>query len=541
MKTRTLILFVLSLSYKGLFAQDTIYSKPVIKEVTIFNENLCLDWEGSVGSQMKFEAVLSLNKGMNTLVFKNLPYYEGFQLNSDKDLQIISTAKRTNTTIDEKEKSKEIEALEKKSAEKEKEIDISKSFISIYTSEKEMILSNKTVTTSNQNDMVESIRQLADYYRQRIGEIDAKLFELNKKLEGQTKELEKISEQISSVKADRGETSYELVALVSSPMAGKATFNISLNEPTSSWQASYEIKVKDVNSPLELHYLASIKQGTGIDWKNVKVTLSSDQPRTGNNCPEIEKWGLDFFEKGHKLQLMFDSDEETEKEIKNETEAFSESITSFNYQLPQLMNIPCNSEPFTIEMTNYQIPAIYEYECVPKLDKDVFIKAKITDWGKYKLIFGKAGLYFEGIYAGDVYIDNGRLSDTLSLSLGRDRGIIVERNQIEEFTKKTFLSGKQVENIGWEINILNNKKTDISLVVKDQIPISTRKEIEVEAQEISGAELDKKTGILQWKIQLKPAESKKLLLQYRVGYPKDKKIISNNSSKNSGVKMNLPE
>jgi uncharacterized protein (TIGR02231 family) len=508
-------------------AQDTIYSQAQIESVTIFNKNPFLEGEEvSGGSQIYMESMVNLKKGMNTVVFRNLPFFEGFQIASDPAVEIISKAKHESALINEKEKSKEIEVLEKKTYEVEKEIDKSKSSISIFSSEREMILSNKSFSANNQSNLVESMRKLGDFYRQRIEEIDLKRYEANKKLDELTKELKKISEQIVAVKADKGETSFELIALVSSPVAGKAKFNISINEPRSSWEASYEVKVKDVKSPLDLHYMASIKQGTKVDWKNVKVSLSSDQPKKGNSCPELKKWSLDLYGES-RSEDNFNTDAYTITETNDETETFRESISSFNYPLPQLMNIPGNGEALNIEMTNYQIPAIYEYQCVPKFDKDVFLKAKITDWGKYKLIYGKADLYFEGIYAGDVEIDNSKASDTLSFSLGRDKGILVERNRVEEYTRKTFLGGKQLENVGWEINILNNKKTDISLIVKDQLPISTRKEIEVEAKEISGAELDKQTGILQWKIQLKPGESKKLLLKYQVSYPKGKMIIIN--------------
>ena len=63
------------------------------------------------------------------------------------------------------------------------------------------------------------------------------------------------------------------------------------------------------------------------------------------------------------------------------------------------------------------------------------------------------------------------------------------------------------------------------MVIMDQIPISTNKEITVDASEVSGAAIEKETGKLIWKFQLKSSENKSLRLAYEVKYPKDKKVV----------------
>ncbi|MNY70383.1 hypothetical protein D3C86_2085060 [compost metagenome] len=63
-------------------------------------------------------------------------------------------------------------------------------------------------------------------------------------------------------------------------------------------------------------------------------------------------------------------------------------------------------------------------------------------------------------------------------------------------------------------------------MLKDQYPISTDKEIEIELLQSDGAKIDKETGILTWEPELKPGENKKIKISYRVKHPKSK-IISN--------------
>jgi uncharacterized protein DUF4139 len=62
------------------------------------------------------------------------------------------------------------------------------------------------------------------------------------------------------------------------------------------------------------------------------------------------------------------------------------------------------------------------------------------------------------------------------------------------------------------------------MILKDQYPLSTNKEIEVELADASNAKVDKDTGMLTWQLSLAPNETKTLNFSYSVKYPKDKTI-----------------
>ncbi len=76
------------------------------------------------------------------------------------------------------------------------------------------------------------------------------------------------------------------------------------------------------------------------------------------------------------------------------------------------------------------------------------------------------------------------------------------------------------------ITVKNNKRENVSLLLKDQIPLSTDKEMTVEALETSKAKINTETGILSWDVKLSPGETKKFRISYKVKYPKDK-VITN--------------
>jgi len=128
-------------------------------------------------------------------------------------------------------------------------------------------------------------------------------------------------------------------------------------------------------------------------------------------------------------------------------------------------------------------------------------------------------MYFEETYLGDSYL-NVNNQDTLSISLGRDKGVVVSRNKMTNFRKKQSLGNNKVDSRGYEITVRNTKRQAINLTVEDQFPISKAKEIEVNDQEADEAEIDKETGKITWRLKLEPNKEKKLKHKFTVKSPK---------------------
>jgi uncharacterized protein (TIGR02231 family) len=188
-------------------------------------------------------------------------------------------------------------------------------------------------------------------------------------------------------------------------------------------------------------------------------------------------------------------------------------------------DIPSDNQQYDVTMQTQSLKAEYAYVTIPKLDNDAFLRALVTDWAQYSLLPGESNIYFKGTYVGKGYIDPALANDTLSLSLGRDRAISVKRDQIKDYCKTGFFGGKQQTTKAYEITVQNNKKQAIQLVIEDQLPISQNGEVEVEAEEISGATFDSVTGKLVWKVTLAPGETVKKQIRFNVKYPK-KKFVS---------------
>ncbi|MGB3781259.1 MAG: DUF4139 domain-containing protein [Tunicatimonas sp.] len=172
----------------------------------------------------------------------------------------------------------------------------------------------------------------------------------------------------------------------------------------------------------------------------------------------------------------------------------------------------------------------YEYFTAPKVSKEVFLTALITDWAPYNLMASEASIFFEDTFVGRSVLDVDQLDDTLTVSLGQDRSISVSRTRVADYSEKNFFGTTRSEQVGYEIALRSNKAQPVSIVVEDQIPVSTNEQIRVDVEETSSADYNEATGLLRWSLELPAAgdpaaETKKLRFGYEVKYPKNQRVV----------------
>jgi hypothetical protein len=201
-----------------------------------------------------------------------------------------------------------------------------------------------------------------------------------------------------------------------------------------------------------------------------------------------------------------------------------ENTTSVEFEIKTPYTIPSESKVTVVEMEHYSLLAEYEYYAVPKVDRDAFLLAYIVDWEQYNLLEGEANIFFENTFVGKTILDVRYLSDTLNVSLGRDRSVVVRREQVKENTQTRFLSSRTEVTRNWKITVRNNKRQSISMVLLDQIPVSTLSEIDVTPDRLSNGVLNKENGEVRWKFTLEPSQRAEFDLLYRVRYPRGRNL-----------------
>ena len=404
----------------------------------------------------------------------------------------------------------------------------------IYQGEQKMIEDNKQVYNSQQIVTVTNLSGLVEYYHKRLFEIRAELLKLKRSEADLIERTNRIQAQINQLSTTNSRTVGEIVVELASPLATNCDIEFSYVVTTAGWTASYEIRSDGTDKPVTITYKANVYQNTGVDWKNVAMTISTGNPSASNVLPELYPRYLQYYspvviQKQKRSSKLTEAPAALEKDVAYNYDysgavetVVTENQLNVEFDVPLKYNIPADGKVHLVSMKDYSLKADYEYLCIPGSDRAAYLVARVTDWGKLNLLQGQANIFFENTYIGQTVLNPYNTLDTLNISFGKDEKIIVQREKLVDFASVKFFGTNKKVSITYEITIKNSKNIPVKIKIIDQIPVSRINDIEVEAGNLAGAELETESGRLTWKVEFKAGETKKLKFDYTVKYPKDK-------------------
>jgi uncharacterized protein (TIGR02231 family) len=520
------------------FAQKPIFTTAKIKAATVYFNAAELSQTTSV----------NLPAGTSEIVIKNVADYlneSTVQIGAPSSVTVLSVQFTQNyiSEYEIDETNPVIKKVRDSIALVNKEI--KKIQIESYSNQQAIALldANQTVGGSNTGLNVAELMKLVDYYKAKRMEMDNVIVALGEKESNLKTKLKNLNDklEINTQKEDKNSRG-KLIVQVMNDIAGAVNLDVNYITNAASWSPFYDLRAENITSPINMVYKAQVLQNTGIDWKKVKLTLSSGNPNQNNQAPLLSAWFLrygDIYDGRNYRNGDFKSNTLQEVVVqgysanKDKISAAAYSTVSANIIENQLnvsfdIDIPydilSNNKPHSVALKDIQLPATYKYYAVPRVEKEAFLLAEISDYSKYNLLPGEANIIFEGLYVGKTMINPNQTSDTLNLSMGRDKKISIKREKVVDKSGTRFLSSKKEQTFTYDITIRNNKKEAAGMLLKDQYPLSPDKEIEIELTESSGAKVNTETGILTWDLKLQPNETKKVRISYKVKYPKDKLI-----------------
>ncbi len=564
----------------------------LLKAVTVYKS----------GAEMQHQFSATLKQGNNEIwvngISNNIDI-NSIQLKTPSGVTVMGIEFSNNYLIP-VEKSTRIKMLEDslQIIDKEKEkINIS---ITNTTDLMEVLKANRDIKGTQTGLSVTELMKLMEYYKTKQLELQNDLSAFTDKKKKLDVQYYRIKNQIAEDDKKNTTTSGRLIIQFNTAIAGKYDFSFSYISPNAYWVPFYDVKMESITAPLKIIYRAKIFQTTGIDWKQIKLSLSNSVPSQWGNAPQIQSWYLGYINPVHAMNKTLVSaraysantlseaaianydikekkldasisqpiyvvngsimDEQefqkispsaikkmevlkgatatniygaratagaivvTLKDGLEDYVSVSDNTLNLSFDIDLPYDVPTNGKAQTATLQIIDAPALYKNYSIPKLDQDAYLLAVIPNWEKLNLLPGDANIIVEGTYVGKSFIDPNATTDSLNLTLGKDKRIIVKRDKIIDYSSVKFLGNNKVQKFTYEITVKNTKKETISLLLKDQYPLSTNKEIEVELLDTNNADVDKDSGILNWQLTLAAGESKKIRFTYTVKYPKDKTL-----------------
>lgn len=204
------------------------------------------------------------------------------------------------------------------------------------------------------------------------------------------------------------------------------------------------------------------------------------------------------------------------------------SMIGKEYQVEMNYTIKNNDNAKIIPLETMSTNINYKYYSVPKNEKVVYLSALMPNWEDLELMDAAAKIYVDNNYVSQSWINPLQTNDTLSIPVGKEKRIVVNRKLSKSQPQKIGLIGNSTEVVYTiTLNIKNNTQNNVNVDIKDQIPLSNTESITITPIDKANAKYDEKTGKLNWDLSLKALEARTITFTYSVRYPKDKEIILN--------------
>ncbi len=666
---KKLLFLFLSLSNLG-YAVESVSVKSKITEVTVFFS----------GAEVTRMARVKLNLGKQILILEKLPgelEKNSIQVKSVLGSKILSVKHESSIPPSEK-KNPIVGEMQDQVEELKLENSKLTNQLAVFELEEDMILANNKFNGKFGGASLDEVKSAASYYREKLNEIrEEKLF-ITQELKENGKRINELYKSINMHSSAERVQHSRILATIESSKADSVDITFSYYIPSAGWKPFYDFRVDKIHSPLTIVYNANVFQSSGEDWKNVLLTLSTNNPALSGEKPDLIPWyvneidpyapkpvkkkemhtfvpgtngirgqvidresgetipfaniqvmqdgfskggGITDFDGNYQIKPMvpgeYDievsyvgyapyrikgvivkSDQTTRLDMELESEAKlltqdvvvyaqplidpdntstgarltsrdiqrtgtggsgtgsgksryyvnsskltsgvtasrvtlqniptrrHNSVANLSYKVEIPYSIPSDGKDFSLRIKEVDLQAKYIHKVVPKLDLEAFLIAEIDEWTDLKLLSGETNIYFKGTFVGKSRLDVNEISDTLNISLGRDRDVLVTRTMNSETNDRRINGSTVRETIGFVIEVKNNRGFPINLIIEDQIPLSDRRSVVIENLGAEDAELDKKQGLLVWNLNLNPGERITKEFAYAIKYPKYRSLVT---------------
>lgn len=544
LKPLPLALFLASVSVSSAWSAQL--TQPLsLKEVTVYLR----------GASLQSEETLNLPAGESEITFTQvadsvLP--DSIAIAMDNGVTVLSSQLMQQGTQPKTDLQQQLTHAQQEKA----ELNAEKNNI---TAQIKVLEANRSLT----NKSAAEVGKYLQMVKERNGELLLAASKLEQRIAEKENEIDEIGQQ-QDLAGDKYHN--QIVARIYTPKAVSSHAVVRYMTPQAAWTPSYDIHASAINQPLRLVYKASIRQYTGLAWKNVKLVLSTSEPDTHLTLPRLETQYVDVRDESIKmsgyayesgsgsLDAAFEQAPAQEKATvrkdayaaekakaaadKKAAEAPrryaapakassprpAENFTALNvrYALTLPWQIDSDNNARTVVIKEESVSGNYRFFAIPKISNDAYLQVQINAWEDLNLIPGESQIFFGNNRTGVGYLQPPEDGKSLNIQLNRDPKLIIQRKTVQKKENAvSIFNDDAVRNFSYTLNVKNSYAEPVDLTLLDQIPVSANSDITVEKVQYGQAQYNAKTGELSWKLHLAGKESTSLPFSYAVKYPKN--------------------
>ncbi len=397
----------------------------------------------------------------------------------------------------------------------------------------------------------------------RAQEADALLSTLGRRYRAAQAELRRVAierrdlaAQLSAARQElnqlsgRGTDDFRVVVSVEAKSSGRLDLALTYSTGNAWWRSTYDARLDPEAGSLEMTYGAWVGQSTGEDWSDVTLLLSTAQPALGLSAPPLLSWVLqqsapparrkrapsvspaeksapasagDFDDAWEELEEPSPVEEVYEAE-QLVAAARAEGAT-VEFAIPGRVAIPGDGTRKRVTVAAWTVDGVeVTYLATPATSAHTFQWATFAHQQEWPLLAGELQAFLGQRYVGKSSIRRTAPGDEVKLPFGVEERIVVERELASKGAgPKGLFGNKSTIAWTWTIAVKSLMDREVTVEVRDAIPVSEYSKYEVEVQDDTSEHRIEGRGIVVFEPALAPEASTELKLHYVVGFPTDER------------------
>lgn len=381
-------------------------------------------------------------------------------------------------------------------------------------------------------------------------DIESQASAVNKRIIDLQQQHAQAQDALNQLMAGSAATTQAQVTQVSVRVASHSATPVQLHYQVrgASWQPTYQASLNTTTEQLTLTASAIIAQQTGENWLNVPLTLSTVNPsqRVGSRVPRPDRLSLyedtpdqrrfsppAFPEPEMAPVVVSDSADYAGGRAMPPLPSFTVSSNSKNgiteYRLPQRVSIPSDGRRVRTVLAEQSGQSSLWLRSTPEEELKAYWYASAPfltpDW-----VDGELQLYRDGNYIGQSRY-NYQLLKEQGIGFGADPNILVKRlgDDAKEGDSGVFNRSKRLSATE-TYQFTNQHSRSVPLEVLASEFISQDDNIKltmVHTPPVSEKEWNDNKGIIAWRFDLAPKQSKVVQSSYQISYPANKEMAIN--------------
>jgi len=368
---------------------------------------------------------------------------------------------------------------------------------------------------------------------------------------------EKIRGDLAKIATSRKATT-ELRATLHASADSSASFSVEYQVTSVSWNWQYEARLDTQKKSVALVRQAELQQGTGEDWSNIELTISTSQPSLNATTPPLASLFLNL----QSLAYLGADEELNEVVVTGMRKSLSANQMARSAQpiMAQDLSAPApppvapksTAQMFTTDfIADYRIPGRVSVAAdrQPRLypigddtfgvdlvaranlaaDRAAYLETRFTYEGDVPIDSGAVQLFRD-----DAFVGLGELPMVLPgadvrIPFGQDQRIrIVVRDESEESGNVGVVNRDQLNERRRRFEITSFHASALPIEVIDRVPVARDEDIRIEvlkgATPPASKDFNGHAGVYLWRLAGEPRKTETIRHYYSVKFPRNKAL-----------------